>query len=316
MSKLSVGIDVSKKFLDYTWVPDGSVITVPNNSKGINSMIAKLLKIKPDVVVMESTGGYHKLLAKSLLQNNLPAIVVNPRQVRNFARASGKKAKTDAIDARVIARFGATMELKANYQLSPQQEKLKELIMRRSQLMEMTVMESNRMEQAQGIVAASIKRHLQMMRDEISAIDLLIKQSIAQDEHLAQQDRLLQSVPGVGPQLSAMLVSHLPELGHLNRKQIASLVGVAPMNRDSGIYSGKRFVSGGRPAIRNVLYMGALSAMRCNPIIKEFYNRLKEKGKPSKVALVACMRKMLCILNTMIKNNTLWMEKHNLENCA
>lgn len=308
MTKLAVGIDVSKKFLDYTSNLDNTVTRLPNTSTGINSFVKTMKKLSPEIIAMEATGGYHNAVCKALRQHDLTAVVLNPRLVRNFARATGKRAKTDAIDAHIIARFAATMEITPNHQISAEQEHLKELLMRRSQLVEMVVMEKNRLDHVQGVVADSLERHLRMLKKEVAELELLIKQCIAACEHLRRRDNQFQSIPGVGLQLSSTLLCYLPELGLLNRKQIASLVGVAPMNRDSGSYRGKRFIGGGRSFVRNALYMGALSGMRCNPVIKEFYNRMKEKGKPSKVALVACMRKMLCILNTMAKNNTLWQQ--------
>lgn len=309
MNKISVGVDISKLFLDYTWVPDGSLHRVTNDQQGIEAFIKHIVTINAGVIVMEGTGGYQRLLADILQEHNLPGIVVNPRQIRDFAKASGQLAKTDALDAQIIAKFGAAMELNENYAKSGQRRRLESLLLRRSQLVEMFKMEKCRLLHADAVIVGFITHNLGLLEQQMIEIEELVSQCLADDEQLEMQDKLLQSMPGVGPQLSATLLACLPELGSLNRKQIAALVGLAPMNHDSGKFTGRRYIRGGRSKIRKVLYMATLRATRCNPAIEVFYKRLRNKNKPTKVALVACMRKMLCILNIMVKNNMVWEQK-------
>lgn len=309
MTKISVGIDVSKHNLDIACLPGDSFQRLPNNTHGINTMLEQMIKLNPQLIVMESTGKYHLALYQALQSKTLPAVVVNPRQVRDFAKASGRLAKTDKLDARVIARFGQVMEVKNTPLISPATEQLRELMVRREQLLEMKVMESNRMECVSEYVCKSIEKHIAALQAQIKELEAAVEQCLAEQPALAEADALMQTIPGVGRQCAATLLAYMPELGKVDRKSAASLAGLAPISNESGRFKGKRSIRGGRPQARKALYMAALSASRYNPAIKEFYNRLKEKGKPGKVAIVACMRKLLVIINTMLKNNTAWLQQ-------
>ena len=252
---------------------------------------------------MEATGGYEALIASTLLTQGLPAAIVNPRRVRDFARAMGRLAKTDSIDAYVLARFAQKMQPEIRSLPREKERFIKELVSRRLQLIDVRTAEKNRLNKA---VSPQVKKSIQLIIDtvnqQIREIEKQLDDEIKGDPELHEKDHLIQSVPGVGPQTSRMLLAALPELGRLSGKQIASLVGVAPFNRDSGKMRGKRMVAGGRTSVRNLLYMAALVASRHNKIIKEFYSRLRNSGKKAKVAIVACIRKLVVILNAMLKN--------------
>jgi transposase len=246
-------------------------------------------------------------LAAALAVSGVPLVVTNPRQVRDFARATGRLAKTDVIDARVLAHFAAAMQPESRRLPDSQEQELKAILARRRQLIEMLTAERNRLHSARSkAVKANIKAHIDWLEKEMTRIDRDLEQSIRQSPIWREKDDLLKSVPGVGPVLSTTILADLPELGLLNRRQIAALVGVAPFNRDSGNLRGKRTVWGGRSAIRAALYMATLVASRHNPVIRAFYHRLCAAGKPKKVALTACMRKLLTILNAMLKHRTPW----------
>ncbi len=301
-----VGIDVSKAQLDVGFVPKSESLSVANAEEGMALIIERLAKLDVALVVLEATGGLETRITAALSAAGIPVVVVNPRQVRDFARATGRLAKTDAIDARILAEFAMAVRPKIRALPDEATSELKALSARRRQLTEMIVAEKNRLGSASKSVRPNIEAHIRWLKDELDRIDDDILQLIKNNSSFKGKDTLLRSAPGIGPVISATLLCQLPELGSLNRKQIAALVGVAPFNRDSGKFKGKRVVWGGRTHVRRALYMGTLVASRFNPVIKEFYNRLLEAGKSPKVALVACMRKLLTILNAMIKHQRAW----------
>lgn len=278
-----------------------------NSDQGIESLLEKLKPYAVRLLVVESTGGYERRVAIALLTARVPTAVVNPTRVRRFAEALGALAKTDRIDARVLAEFAARMEPRQSELPTPPQVMLNELLTRRRQLISMRTMELNRANQAVGQLATrQIKRHLKHLDTQIAQIDAELAKMIDNDPDWKQRVELIDSVPGIGKTIAFRLVAELPELGKLNRQQIASLVGVAPMNRDSGKQRGKRMIRGGRTDARNALYMAAWVAKRHNPKIKAYAQRLLANGKAFKVVLTACMRKILITLNVMIKTNTPW----------
>lgn len=303
---LFIGIDVSKAILDVGVIPTEEVKRFTNDADGCKELISWLSEIEPELVVLESTGGLEMPSAGSLTSAGLPAVIVNPRQVRNFAKALGKLAKTDAIDALVIARFAQAIQPEVRPFNDEQTLELKALVTRRKQLSDMLVAEQNRLKSAHKRVKKSISTSIDWLRSQIDDTDKDISDSISNNDIWRDKEEILTSVKGVGPVLTASLLCMLPELGTLNRKKISALVGVCPYNRDSGHFRGKRCISGGRADIRSVLYMATLAATRFNPVIKAFHKRLKEAGKVPKVAIVACMRKLLTILNAMIKTSQKW----------
>ena len=298
-----VGLDVSKSYIDLHQLPQDRSARFEYDPEGISKLVGYLKRRKPTLVVIEATGGYETKVAAELASAGLSVAVVNPRHVRNFARALGKLAKTDSIDAAVLARFAQDVRPEARKLPDPEEQALKAFVARRRQLVDMLVAEKNRLYRAtSNSVIDSLKRTINFIQNQIDDLDKEIKTTIQNSPIWREKDNLLQSVPGIGDKTSYVLLAQLPELGRLNRRQIASLVGVAPMNRDSGSFRGKRMITGGRKSVRNALYMAATAARRFNPIIKTFYLRLREAGKSFKVAITACMRKLLVILNSMIKS--------------
>ena len=309
-----VGIDVSKNKFDVMILPEGTHSTHPYDREGINEFLARL----PNhhcTVVLEATGGFERRLAADLVDAGRQTAIANPRQVRDFARGLGVLAKNDRVDARVLAIYAQHVQLRFHEKPSEKQGELTALVVRRRQLLELQVAESNRLEQATVKSAVKSVRHvLDLLRKELKKLDDEIASLIADDDDWRSKSELLQTVPGVGPATSASLVAELPELGKLNRQQIASLVGLAPFSRDSGQFRGQRSIWGGRGAVRSALYMAAFNARRCNPVIRAFADRLQQSGKRSKVILTACMRKLLVILNTMMRNKTAWKTNAVLQN--
>ena len=314
-SRVFIGVDVSKETLDIQiLVPDtpkdACAFSVPNSPAGIDTLRRKLEPFQVQLLVVESTGGYERRVAIELLTAGVAVAVVNPTRVRRFAEALGTLAKTDRIDARVLAEFAMRLEPRPSEKPSPQQVLLDELLTRRRQLISMRTMELNRQGQAVGkLPMRQIKHHLKHLDKQISQIDDELDQLIDNDPQWKQRVELIDSVPGIGKTIAYQLVADLPELGQLNRGQIAALAGVAPMNRDSGSQRGKRTIRGGRSDARNALYMAAWVAKRHNPTIKRYAERLGAAGKPFKVIIAACMRKILIILNVMLKTKTAWNEK-------
>jgi transposase len=306
VDEIHAGIDVSKATLDVAVTCQKEIKSFPNNEGGIKQIVFYLKKQVPFLTVMEATGGLEKLIAASLVEASIPVVVVNPRQVRDFAKAKGKLAKTDSIDAWILAEFAREIHPEVRPLPDKQTDEIKAMLVRRQQIIEMITMENNRLWSADRRVMPSIQDHLNWLKQELKNLDKDLGDKIKQSPIWRKKDDLLQSVPGVGPVLSVTLLSSLPELGKMNRKQIAALAGVAPFNRDSGKYRGKRMTRGGRVRVRSSLYMAALVATRFNPVIKAYYKHLLDMGKIKKVALTACMRKLLIILNAMVRDHRPW----------
>ena len=302
-----VGIDVAKHSLDVYLSGEDRSFTTTNSAAGFKQLIVELPPVTSCLVVMEATGGYQNRLVGALVAAGYQVAVVNPRQVRDFARGLGILAKTDRLDARVIARFGQQAAPRQVRVPAEKQAELAELVTRRRQLVELRTAEQNRLETTLTKVVRKNVRHLvELVDKQIRQIEEAISELVKNEPELASKAALLETAPGVGPVTATSLLVDLPELGSLDRQQVAALVGVAPFNRDSGKFHGRRAIWGGRATVRNVLYMAALTARRSNPVIHAFAQRLEANGKPFKVVLTACMRKLLVILNTMLKNNQPW----------
>lgn len=302
-----VGIDVSKAFLDVAVLPSKKVLRVTNDAAGAEVLLKELGQADPALVVLEATGGLEAFVVARLAEASMPVVIANPRQVRDFARATGRLAKTDRIDAEVLAEFGRAVRPSPRPLRNAEQEQLRALMVRRQQLVDMLVAEKNRLRMASAVVRPSIESHIEWLEKQQRDLNRDLRQFIKSLPLWQAKAKLLITAPGVGPTMSAGLLAWLPELGRLNRHEIAALAGVAPFNRDSGTLRGKRMVWGGRSELRALLYMSTLTAIRCNPPLAVFYQRLRLAGKPGKVALTAAMRKLLVILNTMVKNNTPWL---------
>jgi transposase len=305
MADVFVGIDVSKRTLDVA-TTTGTKRQVTNDEVGIAALVSELSSLRPTLVVLEATGNYQAALVAALVVAKVATAVINPRQARDFAKASGKLAKTDAIDAAVLAHFAQALRPEPRTPVDAETMALDALLTRRRQVVGMITAESNRLQQSTATVRVKIKEHLNFLRRELADINRELDEAIRKSPVWCEHEDLLRSVPGVGRVLASTLLGELPELGKLNRKQMAKLVGVAPLNRDSGMMRGKRTVAGGRASVRKALYMATLSATRSNPLIRSFYQRLCQLGKPKKVALVACMRKLLTILNAMMRHRKQW----------
>lgn len=301
-----VGIDVSANRLDVAVLPAGTHFTVAHTDEGIVSLVGRLQELGPQSVVMEATGGYEIPVAYAMSEANLPVVIMNPKVIRHFAKSTGKLAKTDKLDARVLAHYAQAIQPLVRPLKDPEQAELATLMSRRRQLRDMIVMEGNRRRTSTPKVRGNIDQHLAYLRQLLKDLDRDIHDAIRRTPLWHEKSEILQSFNGVGPKVSASLIADLSELGTATRPQISALAGLAPMNRDSGQWRGKRTIQGGRPAVRQALYMAALVASRRNPVIREFYQRLRLAGKPAKVALTACMRKILVILNAMLKNRTYW----------
>jgi len=304
--QLFVGIDVSKACLDVAVSSEVECLSFTNDEKGISSLVTRLSNLQPTLIVLEATGGLEMPVVGALGAALLPVVVVNPRQVRDFAKATGILAKTDSIDANVLARFSEAIRPPIRPLKDKQTQELSAIIARRRQVVEMLGAEKNRFNSASHCVRKQIQAHITQLEKHLAAIDNDLQKLIKGSPLWREKETLLRSVPGVGPILCTTLLCNLPELGFLNRRQIAALVGVAPFNRDSGTFRGRRCVWGGRANVRATLYMGTISAIRCNPVIRDFYLHLSDAGKAPKVAITACMRKLLTILNAMLKTQTTW----------
>ena len=303
--KVYVGIDVSKSHLDVAVRP-GESWRVKNSEADIEQLIVRLSKLEPDLVVMEATGNYEMPLAAALQVAGLLIRVVNPRQARDFAKSTGKLAKTDSIDAGALAHFAEAVRPQPRALPDKEAQRLAAILTRRSQLVGMLTAERNRLGRAPRLLRRRLQAHIKWLGKELSQTDDDLIAAVKDSPMWAAKDQILTSTPGVGRVSSFTLLADLPELGSLNRKEVATLVGVAPLNRDSGAFRGKRIVWGGRARVRQALYMATLAATRHNPIIRDFYHKLCAAGKAKKVALVACMRKLLLILNCMVRNSTPW----------
>jgi transposase len=305
--KVFIGIDISRDRLDMVAYPTGQIWQYKNSKGEIAKVVVKLKGLDLKLIVMEATGGLEKLVSEALYKAGLSVAIVNPRRIRDFGRSMGILAKTDKLDAKVMAYFAAKIEPTPRAIQDEASQKLENLLTRRSQIIDITVAENNRRKQVRDkIVLRHIQDHIDWLESELKNLAAELKESIRQNPQFAEKVALFKSMPGVGDNLSCSLVANLGELGHLNQREISALVGVAPLNRDSGKLRGKRTIWGGRANIRKALFLPALSASRCNPVIRDLYQRLIAKGKLKKVALVACMHKMIIILNSMARNNTPW----------
>jgi transposase len=308
-----IGIDVAKAELVLARGSVGGVATWRNDEAGVRALVQELGALgadQIDLIVLEATGGYELLCVSALATARLPVVVVNPRQVRDFAKATGQLAKTDRLDARVLALFGERVQPAVRMLPDTQTRELEAVLTRRRQLLEMRQAERNRLLQLIGQgrrpIKQSLKKHISYLERELAMTETELGRMIRESPVWRERDDLLQSAPGIGPGVSRTLLGELPELGQINRRAISKLVGLAPLNRDSGQWRGQRVIYSGRASVRTALYMAALAATRCNPVIKAFYHRLLAAGKPKKVALVACMRKLLIILNHMVRTGQHW----------
>jgi transposase len=310
-----VGIDVAKNHWDVYLLPVDRWLQVPANDEGMEKLLAELRPLGRVLVVMEATGGYERRLAGDLMTAGLEVAVVNPRQARDFAKSMGELAKTDKIDARTLALFGQAVPPRLSEKKSEKQLEIDELIGRRRQLVAIQATEKTRLHQSKvKTVRKSVSRLLDTVRDEVAEIDQRLGDLVESDDDWRERMEILKSTPGVGKVTGMTLMAELPELGKLNRQAIAKLVGVAPLNRDSGTKRGKRSIWGGRAPVRSALYMAAFNACKYNPVIQAYAERLTKAKKEFKVVMVACMRKLLVILNTMVKNRTTWNPKVACQN--
>ncbi len=305
-TEVFIGIDVARDSLEIAVRSTGEQWQVGNDAAGIPTLVPRLRVLRPTLIVLEATGGFELPVLAALGSAGLPVVAVNPRQVRDFAKAIGKLAKTDAIDARVLAHFAEAVRPPVRPLPDAATQALGALVTRRRQLVEMLTAEENRRASASLPVRADIQQTISFLRTRLKGIDKELSQAVRNSPLWRQQENVLRSVPGIGPIVSVTLLADLPELGILGRKQIAALVGLAPLNRDSGTVRGKRTVWGGRATVRSALYMAALVGVRFNPVLRALYTRLVAVGKTKKVALTACMHKLLTILNAMLKHHTPW----------
>jgi transposase len=301
-----IGIDVSQDTLDLASLPDGRTWQVAHTEASLAPLVAEIRALAPERIVLEATGGLERDVVVALALAALPVVVMNPRQVRDFAKATGQRAKTDRLDALVLARLAQTLAPPVRPLPDAATRALEAIVTRRQQVQGMITAETNRLRTASAAVRPAIERHLVYLRGEVVDLNQQIEQQLAASPVWLAKATILRSVPGVGPVLTGTLLSKVPELGSLTDKTCASLIGVAPMARDSGRWRGTRHIAGGRADVRGVLYMAALAAIRWNPVIKAFYDRLRASGKRKKIALVACMRKLMVILNAMLAHGTLW----------
>jgi transposase len=305
-SPLFVGIDVAKAALDIALRPSDQLWQVIYDDAHVEALVTQLSELSPTLIVVEATGGLERTLVMALVVAGLPVVVINPRLARDFAKAIGRLAKTDRIDAQVLAPYGEAIRPSRRPLPDADTQQFRALVDRRRQLIDMMSAEQSRLNTSPARIRDSIESHLTWLRQQVASLDDDLDRLLQASPLWRERDAILQSTPGVGPVLSRTLISQLPELGDLNRKEIAALVGVAPFNRDSGTWRGRRTIWGGRATVRAVLYMSTLVATRHNPVIREFYERLLAAGKATKVALTACMRKLLTILNAMVKNQQRW----------
>jgi transposase len=304
-----LGIDVSKAMLECHWLPSGDHCQYPNDLTGINSLLEAIKKQPVERVIVEATGGYETALVVELSLNSQPVLLINPRRGRDFAKANNMLAKTDKLDAMGLAEFGCSVRTEVRLLPKEKYSTFSLLVLRRRQVSEMIVSEKNRLGTAYGAIRTHIKEHISYLEKNYLRIENELKKEIEKTPMWKGKSELLQTMKGVGQVTAYTLIAELPELGKVNKKQIAALVGLAPYCRDSGTFRGKRMIYGGRKSVRSVLYMATMVAMRCNAQIKEFYERLKKAGKAAKVAMTACMHKMLIILNAMIMKNKPWNEQ-------
>jgi transposase len=308
--EVMVGVDVSLVRLDVALWPGGENISVSNDAQGVEQVLARMLELRPRAVVLEATGGPEDLLVSELCAAQVPVAVVNPRQVREFARSLGQLAKTDRLDALVIAKYGHSAHSSGRLKLTQlrveAEAELKALVRRRRQIIGMLVAETNRRQHATKVVQRSIVASIRGLKRALAELEQQLHETVKNSPAQKAKAAILQQVPGVGPRLAHTLLAEVPELGQLGRREIASLIGVAPHAHESGKFKGRRMIWGGRAAVRSTLYMAQLSASRCNPLLAPFYRRLLQRGKSKKLAYIACARKLLVILNAMFRDHTTW----------
>jgi transposase len=307
---LWIGIDVAKDQLDVALGAAGETWSVPNDDEGIRSLVEDLRSRSCGLIVLEATGGFEIAVVVALASTGLPVVVANPRQVRNFARATGQLAKTDRLDARILALFAERVRPEVRALPDDASRLLDALLTRRRQISGMIVAERNRLGFAPAPLKKSIEKHIRWLQRELDGVDGDLNKAIQASPVWRAKEALYRGVPGIGPVISRTLIADLPELGRLNHREIASLVGLAPIARDSGKMKGKRMVFGGRASVRGALYMAAVVGARHNPVIRAFYQRLRERGKPPKLALIACAHKLLTILNSMARTGEAWRTQH------
>lgn len=303
-----IGIDVSSSSLDVAIRPTGDFWSAANTEAGVQEAVAKIQSLSPEMIVVEATGGIEALIVTALASARLPVVVVNPRQVRDFAKATGTLAKTDKLDANIIAHFGEAVRPDIRPIKDDDLQGLTDIITRRRQIIDMLTAEKNRLKRSSRQVSKDIKAHIAWLEKHLDKTDVELHKRIKENPLWRRQDEICRSIPGVGQILSMSLLANLPELGQVSSRQISALVGVAPFNHDSGKYRGRRIIWGGRANVRSVLYMATMTAVRFNPSLKTFYERLVNAGKKPKVALTACMRKLLIILNAMVRDCVKWQE--------
>lgn len=306
MEAITVGIDVSKDRLDIALRPGGEVFAVERAASGLDSLVSQLKALAPQIVALEATGGFETVVTAALAAAGLPVVVVNPVQVRAFAKAIGQRAKTDPIDARVIAHFAEATRPEVRALPDAETQLLADLVQRRRQIIEMIGAESQRQKRASHSLKKSIARLLKALQKELTSVDTDIDGAVRGSPAWREKEDLLTSVPGIGPTIARTLIAEMPELGRLNRKEIAALAGLAPFTRQSGTWRGRSFIGGGRASVRTALFMGAMVAKRYNPVLKVFFDRLIAAGKPKMVALIAVARKLLTILNAVLRDQKPW----------
>ncbi len=306
MDAITVGIDVSKDRLDVALRPSGEVFAVERAASGLDSLVSRLKALAPQIVALEATGGFETVVTAALAAAGLPVVVVNPVQVRAFAKAIGQRAKTDPIDAGVIAHFAEATRPEVRTLPDAETQLLADLVQRRRQIIEMIGAESQRQKRASHSLKKSIARLLKALQKELTSVDTDIDGSVRGSPAWREKEDLLTSVPGIGKTIARTLIAEMPELGRLNRKEIAALAGLAPFTRQSGTWRGRSFIGGGRTSVRTALFMGAMVAKRFNPVLKAFFDRLVAAGKPKMVALIAVARKLLTILNAVLRDQKSW----------
>lgn len=306
MEAITVGIDVSKDRLDVALRPSGGVFAVERAASGLDSLVSRLKALAPQIVALEATGGFETVVTAALAAAGLPVVVVNPVQVRAFAKAIGQRAKTDPIDAGVIAHFAEATRPEVRTLPDAETQLLADLVQRRRQIIEMIGAESQRQKRASHSLKKSIARLLKALQKELTSVDTDIDGSVRGSPAWREKEDLLTSVPGIGKTIARTLIAEMPELGRLNRKEIAALAGLAPFTRQSGTWRGRSFIGGGRTSVRTALFMGAMVAKRYNPVLKAFFDRLVAAGKPKMVALIAVARKLLTILNAVLRDQKSW----------
>lgn len=306
MNEIFIGIDIAKDWLDLGFSEDGHTEHLPHSAEAIAGLCERFITAIPTLIVMEATGGLETRLASALAAARLPVAVVNPRQVRDYAKACGRLAKTDCIDALVLAAFAGAIRPQVRPLPDEETRALGDLLARRRQLIDIRVQEKLRLGRASPMQRASLKEHIAWLDERIARLDTDLTHTLRTSAVWCEKDDLLKAIPGIGAVTRATLLALLPELGTLGHREIAALAGVAPFNRDSGKHQGERVIWGGRAQVRRALYMAAVSAIRCNPVIRSFYQHLRAQGKPAKVALTACMRKLLVIMNAMLKHHSPW----------